>query len=497
MTGFIKKYWILLLSEILIVTVFCLFYGRFGDIMVDSFREAYIPEQMLNGKVLYKNIFCIYPPLGYLINEFLYKIFGINLTVIYFSGLFSALGIFYFFNKILNIFFDKCIILGINLFLIAGLVLSPNVFNIFLPYSSGIVYGLLFTLGSVYFALNKKLPVSYFLCGLAICSKAEFLLLLPALLYFSRKECLLKNIPAFISPFLGILVILLIQGANLSDLITAFDTLRLIGSTKTLQTFYFSMGLVPNIAHIPLYLINFVKFVIPVNWSYYQEILIWGFPVIAVLFGIRWKHTDNRERFLIILSILISIKVFFGLTLQSYGVYFLPFCLLSIGLLLKGKFRKVFGILLIIWALIIGFNNAKILSSKNSVLNSPKGIVKVSPTIGRDLNEVIEFINSTLADSTVVFYPECLAVNYFSERKSDNKLYSLIPLYIETFGEETVIKRFEKFPPDYIVISNYDTFAYGYRQFGKDYGIKIYDYITKNYQLEKQIGDGKYRAFKK
>ncbi len=496
LSDLIKKYWILLISEILILIVFCLFYGRFGDIMVDSFREAYIPEQMLNGSILYKDIFCIYPPLGYLINEFLYKIFGVNLYVIYFSGLISALGIFYFLNKILNIFLDKLIIAGINLFLIAGLILSPNVFNIFLPYSSGIVYGLLFSMASIYFALNKKFPLAYLLCGLAICSKAEFLFLFPALLYFSKKESFLKNILAFISPFFAVLGILLIQGIRPSDLLTALYTIQLIGSTDTLQNFYFSMGLVPNIAHVPLYLINFVKFILPINWSLYQEILIWGFPVMAILFAFRYKNLSVRERFLVILSILVSLKVFFGLTIQSYGVYFLPFCLLPIALLLKGNFRKVFGILLIIWALIIGFNNAKILSAKNYILDSSRGIVKVDPSIGKSIDEIIRFVNSVPSNSTVVVYPECLAVNYFSERKSDNKFYSLIPLYIETFGEETILKRLEKFPPDYIIVSNYDTFAYGYSHFGKDYGVKTYEYIIKNYNKTKEFNDS-YKVYYK
>ena len=174
MTNFLKKNWLLLLAELIVFIVFCAFYGRFGDIAVDSFREAYIPEQMLNGGILYKNIFCIYPPLGYLINELLSKIFGVNLNVLYFAGLFSTMCIFALVYNITRMFFDKLLSFGILFFLISACVLSPNVFNMFLPYSFGILYGLLFALGSIYSALNKKFPAAYLLCSLAISSKAEF-----------------------------------------------------------------------------------------------------------------------------------------------------------------------------------------------------------------------------------------------------------------------------------------------------------------------------------
>ena len=83
-------------------------------------------------------------------------------------------------------------------------------------------------------------------------------------------------------------------------------------------------------------------------------------------------------------------------------------------------------------------------------------------------------------------------------RDSDNKFYSLIPLYIETFGEDIIIKRFEITKPDYIVISNYDTSSYYYSYFGVDYAGKIFNYILKNYEKQAQIGDKlKFVVFKR
>ena len=87
-------------------------------------------------------------------------------------------------------------------------------------------------------------------------------------------------------------------------------------------------------------------------------------------------------------------------------------------------------------------------------------------------------------------YPEGLVVNVLTGRKSDDKFYSLIPLYVETFGEDIIIKRLELTKPECIVISNYDTSLYYYKEFGRDYGVKIKDYIKRNYRLDAVFSDG-------
>ena len=99
---FIKKYWREISFNTLIILVFAIFYGRFGDINVDSFREAYIPSQILSGECLYKDIFTIYAPFSYLFNSLLFAIFGTNLKILYFAGLISTIGIANIFSNTLG-----------------------------------------------------------------------------------------------------------------------------------------------------------------------------------------------------------------------------------------------------------------------------------------------------------------------------------------------------------------------------------------------------------
>lgn len=467
----IKKHWQIFFIESLILLIFILFYGRFGDINIDSFREAYIAEEVIKGKILYKDIFTIYAPFSYLFNALLFLIFGAKLKVLYFAGLFTTMGIFYFVYKLSQKFLDKFLSFAVMLFLLSAMVLSPNVFNTFFPYSYGILYGLFFALASIYYLFTHKYPLAYLFYSLAVCSKYEFLFLLPVLIFVNGVNNWKKNLSAMALP--AIMVIPFIK-----YLPTTLQILNTMSSTKTLYWFYSIMGLTFRLEIIPIYIINILKFIFPIYWIGYQEILIWAFPVILIGLILQFKKLSYSEKIFITAAILISLKVFFALTLQSYGVFFLPFALISLGILAPKK--KVLSVLLIIWAIIVGSGNIQGLLNKNIEIKTEKGIIKTSPT-WEEYKEVINFTQTTKKDAKVIVYPEGLVVNFLADRVSDNKFYSLIPLYVETFGEDLIIKRLEKFKPDYIIITDYDTSAYYYKKFGEDYAAQIMAWINKNY----------------
>ena len=145
------------------------------------------------------------------------------------------------------------------LFIISVSVLSPNVFNFYFPYSYGILYGILFILASIYFALNDKFQLSYLMYSFAICCKYEFVFLLPLLFYVTRTKDLWKNILALILPFVITYAPLLIMEVSLSDIITSFQIILSMSSTKTIYWFYSVMGLTFRWELIPIYIINFLK----------------------------------------------------------------------------------------------------------------------------------------------------------------------------------------------------------------------------------------------
>ena len=503
----IKRNRQLLFIELLLVIIFVLCYGRFGDVMVDSFREAYIPAEILQGKVLYKNVFTIYAPFAYLFNSILFWIFGCKLGVLFFAGLAATMGIFYFTYKISRIYLDDDYIPVLMLFMIAGLVLSPNVFNSFFPYSYGILYGLFFILGSIYAALNNKYPLAYLLYSFAICSKYEFILFLPVLIFWSGRKDVLKNIVGFLIPLVINFLPLIIQKA---DFVTSFYLILQMCSTKTLAWFYSVNGLKFRWELFPVYGINLLKIIVPALFFMipklnrkllslvfiiifcflsYQDVLVYLFPLITLLFILRFRRLDGEERFFVAASILVSLKVFWAFTLQSYGVFFIPFGVISLLILLPANLRKNVATVLLLWGIVIAGHNIMSLYSKNIQLEN--SVIKTFPKYGGSINMLNRYIERELKkEDTVLVYPEGLVVNVLTGRKSDDKFYSLIPLYVETFGEDIIIKRLELTKPECIVISNYDTSLYYYKEFGRDYGVKIKDYIKRNYRLDAVFSDG-------
>lgn len=501
----LKNNWQLILFNIIILLTFIIGYGHFGDIMVDSFREAYIPSEVVKGQVLYKNIFTIYAPFAYLFNALLFKIFGVRLGVLYGAGLLATYLILNIVFAIANRFMNKTYSLSIVLFIISVSVLSPNVFNFYFPYSYGILYGVLFVLASIYFALKDKNQLSYLMYSFAICSKYEFIFLLPLLFYVTRTNDLWKNILALLIPFIITYTPLFLMGARLNDIITSLQLILAMSSTKTIYWFYSVMGLTFRIELIPIYIINFLKVFIPLLFMYYfrswwlivltmiyfyfivsPELFIYIFPLVLILLVRKFFTLSAEKLFFVLASLLVSMKIFFAETFMSYGVYFIPFALISIFILIPPRYKKPLFIILLICALNFGIKNSISLASKNIKIKTERGVVYTSEP---SVKETIDYVNdNTALTDRVVVYPECLAVNFMTGRVSDNKFYSLIPLYVETFGENLITKRLNLIKPEHVIISNYNTSNYYFSFFGQDYAGLIYDYVRKNYSQEHEFG---------
>ena len=76
---------LILILIFIVVTIFT--WGKWGHIIHDCFKEALIPEAILDGKILYKDITSFYPPLAYYLNAALFYIFGNSLNTLYWAGI--------------------------------------------------------------------------------------------------------------------------------------------------------------------------------------------------------------------------------------------------------------------------------------------------------------------------------------------------------------------------------------------------------------------------
>jgi len=251
------------LSLIFFILVY-LFVSHMGNIIVDCGREAYFPEQVLNGKVLYKDIFNIMGPLSYQINALLYGIFGINLDSLRLAGTVNTFLTLSFLYILSRLFTSKEISWAITLFIMVSCAFSPWVFNYIFPYSFAVSYAfcafLISSLLLVLYFKNSKhflIPLSWFFIGVSLSSKPDYILFVPLLititlfLRFYKKldnKYILYSIFSFlIIPFLCF-SILFLQGLTLNDFLIQFKTIGKFSVVPSIHYFYSNLvGFYPKI----------------------------------------------------------------------------------------------------------------------------------------------------------------------------------------------------------------------------------------------------------
>lgn len=531
---------------IILLWLFCiagliLFCGHYSNILIDFGREVYYPGQILEGKVLYRDLFNIYGPLSYQINAVLYKIFGAKFSTLYGAGWICSLmaisGIYLVAQKFLSKYLSFCV----GIFTISVCVMTTSIFNFHFPYSWALLYGLIAFLFSLYFLLNFKeskkssaLCISSLLAGICITCKYDFLLYTLIILFFIIKE---KNWKAFLSflaaPFLSF-GILFIQGLSINDLINSLSITGAMAKSKTLTYFYQNSGIYFHPKALTTDFILFLKAAIPFSvillgaylfkknklasivlsiagyagylWFFRENVrTFFGFlPLLLLISALAaFRKIDSKLAILILSALAVSAKVFWVMLLNSYGNYYISIVIIAL-LALMFKFvprelEKTAGIYLAIASIMyIGANNS-ILEFTDSKIQTPKGTIYTAKDNGESTNQLIEFIGqNTKPDDKIVIFPEGMTINFLTDRKSDDFYNSLLPLYIETFGENKIIEHYKNKMPEYIIFNNLNMKDYYFQYICNDYAHGFCSFVQENYKPEAVIDNGfRYIIFKR
>ena len=527
---------------IILLWLFCiagliLFCGHYSNILIDFGREVYYPGQILEGKVLYRDLFNIYGPLSYQINAVLYKIFGAKFSTLYEAGWICSLmaisGIYLVAQKFLSKYLSFCV----GIFTISVCVMTTSIFNFHFPYSWALLYGLIAFLFSLYFLLNFKeskkssaLCISSLLAGICITCKYDFLLYTLIILFFIIKE---KNWKAFLSflaaPFLSF-GILFIQGLSINDLINSLSITGAMAKSKTLTYFYQNSGIYFHPKVLITDFILFLKFVIPfgtilggayifdknkygsialsvIGWLSFLWFFTGNFkiafgclPLLLLIFALCSYKKFNLKLLILVLSALAAgAKVFWVLLLQSYGTYYISILLTAFLALLFAyipkKLEKTTGIYFIIaciFIMIVNFNTLKLTQYK---ISTDKGTIFTQKFYAESTNQLIKYLKTSKGNA--VIFPEGMTVNFLAGIKTDDYYNSLLPLYIETFGEEKIIEHYSKNPPEYIIFNNLNMKDYYFQYICQDYALGFCGFVKNNYTSEKIIDSGfRYIIFK-
>lgn len=505
-----NKYLIIL--WILCIAGLAIFLGHYSGFLIDFGREIYYPERILQGDVLYKDLFNIYGPLAYQINAVLYKIFGTKLSTLFGAGAICSLltvsGIYLLANR----YMSKFLSFSLGLFTIAVGVTTTSIFNFHFPYSWAVLYGLVAFIYSLYF-IKDKLWLSALLAGICITCKYDFLLYGFVILFLIVKQRDWKALLSLVSVPILSFGILFLQGLQISDLINSLTIVKDMAKSKTLTYFYQNSGIYFHPKVLLMDLVLFLKFAIPFGgillgtWKnkkiitilsfilaifFFDAKIMFGFLPILLFICIILLFTRNvmlnlfqhlsvsiNNKLLIIPILLVSAKVFWILIMGSYGTYYVSLLLIALLSLLPRKFDKVVGIYFVILSIFVF-----VVNNMNSYVKTP--------------DKIVEYVKeNTKPTDKVVVFPEGMIINFLANRQSDGFYNSLLPLYVETFGENKIVEHFKQNPPQMIILNNLNMKDYYFEYICKDYALDFCGFVQENYELVEVIEDGyRYSIFK-
>lgn len=523
---------------LLLVVVIGLNYYCFGNFLYDCGREFLVPDLINQGLIPIKEIFLTYFPLSYQINALLFKIFGSNLDVLRIAGTFSSLitAIFIYFCAREFLPPKKSFILT----LITTFITMFNVsylYNYVMGYSYAFIYGTAAFFVSTFFVLkflkeNKFLYPAFFTLGLCFAMKAEFVfLLIPSFaLLIYKKTPFKKALLAFLcslAPITASFLVLFIKGFNFNDLLNYFafmhdfmhsDILKFYNNQvfMTKPVDWLKCNAMDFLIFSGLFLVSFLVLYLPAKlkkplmynvFAVILFVLLFIYALVLKTFsaGNLFSYLCITSFFILVFSIkkkniplafLTFIQLFLATRFNfvysgGYLAYTMPIALLCNIIFFTNTKSEIFNKILTTFLILVASLNVfyftlsqkfnciyEIKSEKGNIYVAEKGLDEV-------INNVILFLDEIEDDKTVLILPEGHMFNYLTNKKTNPLYYQLLPNHIETLGEDNIIKDLDKNRPDYIILTSTDYAIYGTPFFSVDFGLKISDFVYKNYEFIK------------
>ncbi len=115
---------------------------------------------------------------------------------------------------------------------------------------------------------------------------------------------------------------------------------------------------------------------------------------------------------------------------------------------------------------------------------------KRGPIIEDTVNELKRRLGP---NETFSVLPRGIMLNYLLRRPDPTKVIFAFGDLL-SFSEDDIINSYSKNPPDFIVYLHLDTNEHGFRFFGHDIGVKLYNWVNKNYNQVWQEGGTPFEA---
>ena len=557
----IKKYikehsWVDIALIAIILIIFALLFAKHMRYpLIDKGREFFLSEQVLNGKIPLKDITLIYFPFAYYINALIYKILGVSIDSLVISQTFFCVGFcgcLYLFAKE---FLSRSTSLLLTIFVITTCIFATNdIFSYIMPYSYAAAYGYMSFAVCTYFLVKlfktDNIKFAYFAsltAGFCISCKMEFavvliLLFAAFILYKNIRFTQFLKILFFLCIFPAIeIYILYLQGVTLQDILQALEFAKKFATTTVMHEFLGHTGMYPTdilfklkriIMYLP-YIIDFailsfitlllhekykqkfilllgagfigVHFLLPhVAYYYWNDFPIIITALLCILF-VKLLKQDRAVIVLLISSVLISTKVFFGLYLEAYGTLSLPLLVLALCVVINKFFpeqimrveiRKVMNFTLLVLACIYFFCYCSIIYETRYEIKSPKGNIYTTENGYKILKETIKYTKSKIPEnSKILVLPEGNIINFLTDRNVDLHCFMMDVLYNDAYGESRAKDVVRNADSDYIyIIETLDNNNFLTRNIYFEGMSMVEKYISENYKILEVIKVNNYNS---
>lgn len=112
---------------------------------------------------------------------------------------------------------------------------------------------------------------------------------------------------------------------------------------------------------------------------------------------------------------------------------------------------------------------------------------------GRVMNAALEWLARQPAPEgrplTLAVLPEGVTLNYLARATNPTPYVNFMPPELILFGEERIVASFRAAPPDVVFLTHKSTAEYGVPWFGRDYGQKLFGWLTSEYRPVALFGD--------
>lgn len=467
---------------LLFFVIGCLVYKDIFFVAYDVPRELLIPKGILEGKILYKDIYNFYGAIPYYIAALFFKLFGISVKSYFSLNAINSLVFIYGIYFLAREFITKKYAFLVTFFVMCSTLFQATAFSFICPYSICYTFALCAYVYSILFLVkfykknnDKYFIISSILAGFAVACKNEFILLPIIHLFtiFLYKSNKLKYCGYFILLFsifpLFQILILLLSGLKIEDFIGILLIIVKNAQVPAMLDFHREIGMYPAFLTLKAIVLLFLFYsglisgyflykrnkilaiilmiIMLFFVRYYDIALIFFFlPVLTSIILIwKFKKIIKRPALLILIlgAILASLKTFFYLNFICQGAYVLPLLLVVwFTFLCLVRKRKVIKFFLTFFIMFFIFSSCIIFLNYTHKTSYKNFEFKTKEREYLVLNSITSWIeNNTKKDDKILMFPEYSMPLLITNRKADYILYALHDINIQTLGDEYIKNR--------------------------------------------------------